>query len=400
MAKRLFLALLLLCSQPLLAGDPIPVNVNRIGDYNFAESPLAKSVVYFGCSGTIIAKDDKVAFGVSAAHCARVGDEFSYDTLEGGSGNARWIAVDADHDLAMFICNAEDAPEPTPIIDPIPDKAMWLGAGYPGRAKGKQERKLMVYRGDMDINRGSIKDRSEFYIREGYIDSGDSGGAVFAVRTQAGVEGLVGVTSHREPNGHKVLYASNHASLINFVKSCEPKMTAGCRNGWCLQWENPKPSPKRPPEVPGPPELDGPGQHDLPGNLDSDRDRALVIQRLLVDLAELKKQNEALQQKIYEVSLKEGKPGPPGPAGKDGRDGKDGEKGDTGPQGEKGDKGDDGSDGKDAEFDEEALLASFLAKLPKIRVILTQDRKVIADEKYRYDEPIVLDVETLLKKRK
>lgn len=388
--RNFLLAVLLLTSGISWADSPIPVGVDKVGDYDFKHSTLAKSVIDLGCSGTVIVKGSRYAYGVSAAHCATVGQSFGYDTLEGDSGNGTWIKVDRENDLALFKLNSFDSPEATPVIDPIPDKAMWLGAGYPSPNGGKQERKLMAYEADMDINDGSVKNRSEYSIKEGYVWGGDSGGAVFAVRTQAGVEGLVGVTSHRQ--GTKKLYASNHKALLSFVRECEPLMEVDCRDRWCQQWNtrNPKPGPE-PKNVPGPPELRGQGQHDLPDNLDSDRDRALLIQRLLADVAALKKQNEELEKKLYEVSLKEGKAGPAGPKGDPGEDGRDGMKGDTGEA---------GPPGKDAEFDKATLITEFLAKIPPREVVLTKDGKIVDRASFDLTDPIVIEIRSITTQRK
>jgi len=419
---RFILSLLLLFSAAAYGNDIPMTGVDSIGSYDFKNSSLAKSVVYLGCSGTIIVIGDEVAYGVSAAHCATVDETFSFETITGESGNARWKKVDRKNDLALFVCHASDVTHATPVVDPIPDKAMWLGAGFPADAGKRQERKLLKYTADMDINNGSVTNRSEFDIRNGYIAGGDSGGAVFAVRPQAGIEGLVGVTSHRQNDD--TLYASNHATLLKFLRECEPEMAADCRDGWCINW-NPNPSPKRPPEVPGPPEeFTGKGLHDLPEWIDTDRERALLIKDLMekVEKLEVPQGNPALEKRIAELESKyderisalektvsylqsalakaesllqdlekrKSMPGPPGPPGMDGKDGKDGA---VGPQGEKGVKGDKGSD---AEVDYEELLRYVMENFPDRRVILVKDKVVIDDEKFGPDEPIILDVRSIL----
>ena len=63
------------------------------------------SVKIGGCSSTIIARGPEVAYGVSAAHCAsKVGEMFSFTTIEGTTGTARWKLIDRDADLALYIC--------------------------------------------------------------------------------------------------------------------------------------------------------------------------------------------------------------------------------------------------------------------------------------------------------
>jgi hypothetical protein len=54
--------------------------------------------------------------------------------------------------------------------------------------------------------------------------------------------------------------------------------------------------------------------------------------------------------------------------------------------------GADGKNGKDATIDYDALAAAIAKRLPKRRIVLTEGNKIIDDESYDLDEPIVLDI--------
>jgi hypothetical protein len=76
-----------------------------------------------------------------------------------------------------------------------------------------------------------------------------------------------------------------------------------------------------------------------------------------------------------------------------------------GPAGERGPQGERGPAGPEGTFSESqlsALKSDLLASLPerKTRVILVDGDKIIDDETYGADEPIVLNINTLIRTRK
>jgi len=120
-----------------------------------------------------------------------------------------------------------------------------------------------------------------------------------------------------------------------------------------------------------------------------------------------------------------GVPGPQGPAGPQGPPGEPGrvdeqqiaalvasvvsqlkaDPGMRGPAGERGPQGERGPAGPEGTFSESqlsALKSDLLASLPerKTRVILVDGDKIIDDETYGADEPIVLNINTLIRTRK
>lgn len=301
------------------------------------------------CSAVIIVKGSELAYGVSAAHCTRtVGSQFGFRTQAGKRGNARWLAIDHDKDLALFSCYAADVEGCVPVLEGVPDLASWSAIGYPAGHQGQAHKELRFIE-NHDIHEKSgrkIEDRNRFRVVTGVFRGGDSGGAVFAERTEAGVAGLVGIISHDDGSAYG-LHASSNRALLDFVNANCNKMEQDCRNGWCYRWQ----VPQKPPGPPAaPPDTEGKkGQHDLPDYIDSDRDRALLIEQLLADVAALKLANHELQLKLEGLSGKDGPQGPKGDTGPKGDKGDRGEPGLQGLPGRDGLNGKDGSPGKDAE---------------------------------------------------
>ena len=434
--RYLFLVLFLL-SASVYAEDLPALNVDVVGEYDFRNSETAKAVINTeNCSGTIIVKGKERSYGVSAAHCGVVDGTFQFWTRSGKSGHARWVAIDRDYDLGLFVCYTRDIDTVVPVLDPLPDSPVWLAAGYPADSKGTQERKKLQFTDVKDIQdattKRQVKDRSGFRILDGHFAGGDSGGAIIAVRSQAGIEGLVGVISHGKDD--EFIRASSHRSLVRFLRDNDAKMAPDCRGRWCYEWTEPDPSDKVPDQVPPPPEggLRGRGQHDLPVWIDSDRERAQIIVDLIdrikkleerpagdtelsdqvndalsdmdkryakkiealeKNIAELKDALEKSNRLLQDLSNRKPQPGPAGPPGKDGTDGKDGLPGTAGPKGDKGDKG------SDAVVDYNELYRVLMEKFPDRRVILVKDGTVIDSELYGPEDPIILDVRSILNNR-
>ena len=100
-------------------------------------------------------------------------------------------------------------------------------------------------------------------------------------------------------------------------------------------------------------------------------------------------------------------PGPPGPAGADGMDGEPGPAGPAGPPGRDGEPGRDGAagpPGPSAQIDIESIVDIVERRIthPSQRVLLIdgKDGTVLDDETYAPGEPIVLDIQALIRKPK
>lgn len=306
---------------------------------------LADAVVDLdSCSGTIIVKGEKQAYGVSAAHCAVLHSEFGFTTATGSRGNARWIAVDREHDLAMFSCWSNDILVAVPVLTPLPDKARWSAVGFPSRHSGTIDKPAaFLSTGDI-TEKGSnrtIKDRNAYRLDSWVLRGGESGGAVFAVREQAGLAGLVGVISHGRDS--RTMQASTNRSLVSFLQANESKMVTDCRNGYCERWDSvPPPPADRDMKI---------GSHDLPEFMDSDRERGLLIQQLLDQVAELRASNAELR-KLVMAAPRAGTPG------------RDGEPGPAGLRGERGLVGPQGPAGPAAAVDVDELVRDVLSRIP------------------------------------
>jgi len=368
------------------------------------------------CSGVVVVKGRELAYGLSAAHCASgEGDTFKVYTQDGDWGNARWVRIDHKVDLALFLMNSEDAPNPIPVIGELPVGAAWISIGHPGGDR-RPHVKVLQPSGQHNHHGG----RNFFLVRSGHFAGGDSGGPAFA--SARGVSGVAGIMTHGQDDIS--VCAAQHKQVVKFLSDYESEMAADCRDCWRYPTK---------PKVPGPPTT---GQHGLPDHLDSDRDRAKLIEQLLKDVKSLKEQNTALEKKLYELATS------PPPV-----EGPKGDTGDRGPEGPKGEKGDPGEvpeewetrlslaekrasaldrenqkllelvqnqstliqsclDKLDAQPSEEELLADFLKQIPPRRVILTKDRrpikkngKVVGVKEYAIDEAIILDVRDLIKQK-
>ena len=158
-----------------------------------------------GCSGTIIHVNGDRAYGVSAAHCCSgVGREFVIGNPDGTSAGARWMAINRQHDLAIFVTYSEHILAACPVAEKAPQQYTAVDAcGYPSGHGPIYKR--VTYRGDNRINGGMV--RATFAVNEGLFAGGDSGGGVFAGGR------LVGVMTH----GGGGMYAATHEQLIGFL---------------------------------------------------------------------------------------------------------------------------------------------------------------------------------------
>ena len=301
-----------------------------------ADTSHRDATLEFGCSGVVIAIDGEHAYGLSAAHCCRVGSTFEFETSSGGTGWARWIAEDATTDLSLFKLWAKDVSAAMPVYrevgGDISQKIRAVGHGRWGL-------KLLDYAGDKTINRGML--RSEFAVRGGTFRGGDSGSGVVAYG------GVVGIITHG--SGGSVCYAARHGEIVEFLDAEEKsfgllgKLCRQKRDDCCGSGSGNSEAPPPPGDGIRPPD----GSWSL---LDSDADRRAAIAALQEQVAELQKQiaNQspipvpdvsdivAAQVTKYIASIRgdlvgqDGKPGKDGENGNPGRDGIDGRAGQSG----------------------------------------------------------------------
>ena len=276
------------------------------------------SVQVGGCSGTIIAKGEQWAFGLSVAHCATVGDSVQVIVSPGKTVQGTWLAKDESSDLALFKL-------PSVNVVSVAELGVRGGkcSGY-----GRHGNKALSYKASGLIIEKTTKRkliRDEYTLVDGKFDNGDSGGGVFSSGK------LVGVISHG--NKDDDVFAATHDQVLSFVahqKSLLFKI-----------------------EIPG-------------GEKWGDKERT-------VEILKLKKRLDELESRIEMMAAAAGQPGPAGPAGKDGSPGTAGKDGSSGPPGK------DGIDGKDGSKGEPGLNASAdqVSRLEKVEAWIRNFRAVV-----------------------
>jgi hypothetical protein len=154
-----------------------------------------------GCSGTIIRHSEDAAWGISAAHCAsRVGDQFTIGNPDGTEAAARWIAIDREVDLSLFITWSKDVRAAATVCgDAVPDWSKPIEAiGYPG-GSGPKWKRFQYTRTEGHGEAGSRRYfRGRYLFRNlgpGSFAGGDSGGGVFYDGDH-----LIGVMTHGGPH--------------------------------------------------------------------------------------------------------------------------------------------------------------------------------------------------------
>jgi hypothetical protein len=251
-----------------------------------ADSPEERaSVSVGGCSGTIILIHKGKAYGVTAAHCAKLDAVVTMINSEGKGGVAKILAVDRSVDLALFECDSKYAVGFVPI-GPSSDEA--VGWGNNGR-------KVLDNGTSRDMVETKSKkhfERNVFKVAKGKFRDGDSGGGVFCNGK------LSGVISHGEDD--EELFCCQASQLSSFLKKHSLKMGVDPSH-----W--------------------------------GDKDRTREILALKAALKKLQERLDILEVKL---AMAAGKPGIPGPAGQKGIAGPSGG---AGPAGSPGVAGADGT---------------------------------------------------------
>lgn len=215
-----------------------------------------------GCSSTIISIQGKVAYGVSAAHCASgEGNTTSFALPSGKSGVARWVYIDREVDMSVFMCWSMDV-DTAYSIKRKPKLEGYISCGYP---KGKGPQIIACkFKGETILSNFD-KPRWEFDVEGTRFNKGCSGSGVFSG------DSLVGVVSHGSDDNDD-MYSSTHSQLVSFIEKAEAKLQASLFEG-------------------GTEEKRGFVYEGIPLGSDVDRTKAIVH-----ILAELKKRNAELEE--------------------------------------------------------------------------------------------------------
>ena len=174
------------------------------------------SVRVAGCSGTLVSLGDKTV-GLTVAHCgAEVGKSVDVYDRHGKKHAARWVRVDKQYDLAMFVVT-DVLPKVTKmtvatgrIASSLPRGGVGVRA-YGFRAGKTLRPKVFSYIGTTTPSNLKVL-RAHYSVKEGKFGNGDSGGGVF---NKAGE--LVGVISHGSDEDTEA-YAATPRQLAAFVE--------------------------------------------------------------------------------------------------------------------------------------------------------------------------------------
>ena len=240
--------------------------------------PAKACVQLGGCSGTVIAIVGNRAYGLSAGHCATMGATVTMKNIDGSTGKARFVGVDREVDLALFVCWAKDVRGTAPVTIKVPDSKP-VGHSRHGRFIVTMGAKGPI----VETGTKKVMVRRDFLLKDGKFDDGSSGGGIFADGR------LCWVATHGDEDDN--VCAVPHTDIVSFLsrfrKRCGPLVSVDAPTD-----EAPK----------------------LPADW-GDRDRTKEI-------LSLKQRMAALERKLDGLSLAPGPAGPAGPPGQSGAPGK------------------------------------------------------------------------------
>ena len=242
---------------------------------------VAASVSVSGCSGTVIRRDGRTAWILSAAHCFDDGQAVRFKTGDKKkTGNGLVVLVDTDADLSLIRCRVVDTTGVATVPPARPPGDFEL-VGYP-KGDGPTVARL-TFRGPEKIT-NLPRPRWAFDVH-GKFRRGSSGSGVFVGGR------LVAVATHGEDD--RELYAATLDDVRSFLKRAEKEFRAAIL----------------PPRagMPDPPVVSVPFRFGPAGWGDRDRTREIV---------ELKKRISELETLVGNLRAKAGPPGPPGPPGR------------------------------------------------------------------------------------
>ena len=186
------------------------------------------SVRVAGCSGTLVRLGDKTV-GLTVAHCgAEVGKSVTVYDRHGTKHAAKWVRVDGQYDLAMFVVTdvspkvTKSSPAWGRIASSLPRPQVFVRA-YGFRAGKTLRPKTFSYLGTTTPSNLKVL-RAHYSVKEGKFGSGDSGGGVF---NKAGE--LVGVISHGSDEDTEA-YSSTPRQLAAFVEGYDRPDRLGSDN--------------------------------------------------------------------------------------------------------------------------------------------------------------------------
>lgn len=184
------------------------------------------------CSGTIIAIEDRAAYGLTAAHCCRrVGDRQTVHFTDGTKSQATILARDPRVDLALFSLPA-DAPLGYAPVTKEPTPGKHRAIGFPAGVGPNLKRLKYVDNAVLSSQMG----RWRFRVESGTFRGGDSGGGVFSDGPS-----LIGVITH----GGRGLLSARHDQIVAFLAGNQGRCP-DCGQGadqWWLQPNVEVPSP-------------------------------------------------------------------------------------------------------------------------------------------------------------
>ena len=231
----------------------------------FAGPGWVEATVSLGCTGVIVAKGERWSYGLSASHCAQVGERFDLTSRDGEKHEGEWLARDKDLDLSLFRVKTSKSLGVAPVASSIPAGIPVAYGGYKG---GKPDRIDIRRVGLVELSNLPAK-RLEYRVVAGKFGSGCSGGPVFVAGK------TIGIQTHGDKSDEE-MYTANLEQVHGFLKKNQ-------------------------------------GKAELPlVRLESDKDRTFAIKEILRRLESL----ENMKQKSGPV-------GPAGPQGERGPQGKD-----------------------------------------------------------------------------
>jgi hypothetical protein len=333
-----------------------------------------------GGSGTIIGTTGKACVVLTNHHVADAGGRVSM-TLEctmrtGEKFVAKYIGKHEPLDLAAYLIDRDDLPSISVSSQDVP-----IGETVTVMAFGGPNHHRATFR---PFVAPVIKGHAKVAVDAGTI-SGDSGSGMVWRNVLVGVNfGSVGGYSASE-GGWPVHWPSSSwatAESINMFLTqclgpygCQPRVSPPGQSGGSDG------SPFYPPTSPQqPPQITPPQQPVAPPQITQPQQPASPPATCPPGRCD----DEAIKKIIADAVAAASKPGP---------------QGEQGPQGLTGPQGPPGADGRDCEIDIDAIAAAVIAKIPPRRFILVDGatRKVIDDESYQAGEPIVLDIQQIIR---
>jgi S1-C subfamily serine protease len=327
-----------------------------------------------GGSGTIIGTTGNGCVVVTNHHVAEVGGRCSMTLqctmLDGTKFVGKYIGANEPLDLAVYLVERKDLPAIAVSSQDVP-----IGETVCVMAFGGPNHHKATFR---PFVAPVIRGHAKVAVDAGTI-SGDSGSGMVWKGVLVGVNfGSVGGYSASE-GGWPVHYPSSSWATATSINSfltqclgpygCAPQVSPPGSQGSGG-------SPFYPPSQQTPPQITPPQQPVAPPHITQPQQPVTPPATCPPGRCD----DETIKKIIADAVAAASKPGP---------------------QGEQGPPGPQGPSGRDCEIDIDAIAAQVIAKIPPRRFILVDGatRKVIDDESYQPGEPIVLDVQQIIRSK-